>query len=256
MKLIDSHAHLDLPEFDKDREEVIKRARKSGVEKIITIGIGIKENRKALEIARKHDFIYCSLGIHPHNAKHLDLQSLDFIEKNSTHDKVVAIGEMGLDFFRDLSPRDTQRRCFRTQLDIAISLKLPVIIHDRDAHDEITEIMREEKAWQAGGVVHCFSGDYDMAVKCVDMGFFISIPGTITYKKAETLKDVVKKIPIEHILIETDCPFLSPVPFRGKRNEPAYIKYAAEKIAEIKKISAEQVAAATSENTVKLFKIQ
>lgn len=253
MTFIDSHAHLDLPEFSMDREDVIRRARDNGIEIIVTIGIGIKECKKALQIADAHSFIYAGLGIHPHNAGALDLKALDFIEQNAQHKKVVALGEMGLDFYRNLSPKDDQTRCFRAQLDLAKSLNLPVIIHDRDAHDETLAILREEKAGTHGGVLHCFSGDTQMAFACIDMGFFISIPGTVTFKNAQMLHDVVSKVPLEHLLIETDCPFLTPVPFRGKRNEPSYVKLVAEKIAEIKKISIEEVGRITTNNTTRLF---
>ncbi len=255
MTLIDSHAHLDLPEFKKDRHAVIQRAQNNGIEKIITIGIGIRECRQALKIANQYPFIYAALGMHPHNAKDLDLQALDFIEKNAGHAKVVGIGEMGLDFYRNLSPREDQIRCFRAQLDLALGLKLPVIIHDRDAHKETVSILREEKTWETGGVIHCFSGDVDMALECVDMGFYISIPGTVTFKNARTIHNVVKTVPLENLLLETDCPFLAPAPYRGKRNEPAYVTYVAEKIAEIKKIPLKEVARVTTQNTKKLFSL-
>ena len=160
---------------------------------------------------------------------------------------VVALGEMGLDFFKNWSPRPDQIRCFHDQLTLARELKLPVIIHDRDAHEETLQILREERAWEVGGVIHCFSGDFKMAAACIDMGFFISIPGTITFKNATSLQEVVNKIPLESILIETDAPFLAPVPFRGKRNEPAYVRYVAEKIAEIKKLPLETVASVTTQ---------
>jgi TatD DNase family protein len=253
MTFIDSHAHLGLPEFKKDRHETIQRARESGIDMIITIGIGIKECREALKIASSYPFIYAALGIHPHNAKHLDLQTLDFLEENAGNQKVVALGEMGLDFFRNLSPRQDQIRCFRAQLDLAKSLNLPIIIHDRDAHKEIITILQEEKTGQTGGVIHCFSGDIKMAFACLDMGFYISIPGTVTFKNARTLHEVVKEVPLENLLIETDCPFLAPVPFRGQRNEPAYVKKVAEKIAEIKNMPVEEVARMTTRNTKKLF---
>lgn len=253
MTFIDSHAHLDLPEFDHDREAVIGRAQAAGIEKIITIGIGIRECREALQIAETWPFVYAALGMHPHNAKHLDIRALDFIEQNARHKKVVGLGEMGLDFYRNRSPREDQIRCFRAQIDLAKSLKLPVIIHDREAHAETVAILREEKAGEHGGVLHCFSGDAQMAFACIDMGFYISIPGTVTFKNAQTLQEVVREVPLEHLLIETDCPFLTPIPFRGKRNEPSYVKLVAEKIAEIKKITVEEVGRMTSQNSKRLF---
>lgn len=255
MPFIDSHAHLDLPEFNRDRDETIQRAQENEVEKIITIGIGIKECREALKIAGSYPFVYAAIGIHPHNAKTVDLKTLDFLEKNSRNENVVALGEMGLDFFRNLSPKEDQIRCFRAQLDLARSLKLPVIIHDREAHKETVSILHEESARETGGVLHCFSGDIKMAFACMDMGFYISIPGTVTFKNAKTLHEVVGKVPLDSLLIETDAPFLAPVPFRGKRNEPAYVKLVAERIARIKNISLEEVAHATTQNAKNLFSL-
>jgi len=255
LSLIDSHAHLDLPEFNSDRDAAIQRALDSGVEKIITVGIGIHECRQALKLAGQYPFIYATLGIHPHNAAGLDLAMLDFIEKNATRPKVVALGEMGLDYYRNLSPQEAQKRCFRAQLDMARSLKKPVVIHDRDAHDDTMAILREEKASEIGGVLHCFSGDAAMAFACIDMGFYISIPGTVTFKSAAVIQEVVRQVPLEHLLIETDCPFLTPVPHRGKRNEPSYVRLVAEKIAEIKKLPLADVARITTGNAQKIFQI-
>ena len=255
MSLIDSHAHLDLPEFDADRDAVIRRARDGGIDAIITVGIGIRECRRALELAGRHPFIYATLGIHPHNAGDVDLAMLDFVEQNARKSKVVALGEMGLDYFRNLSPRQDQQRCFRAQLDIARSLNMPVVIHDREAHEDTMSILRQEKASDMGGVLHCFSGDAAMAFSCIDMGFYISIPGTVTFKSASALHEVVRQVPLECLLIETDCPFLTPAPHRGKRNEPSFVRLVADKIAEIKKIETGRVAEATSANARKAFRI-
>jgi TatD DNase family protein len=254
MVFIDSHAHLEMSDYDHDRDEMIKRALDQGIEKIVTIGIDKKECEQAIEIATTYPFIYVALGLHPHNAKKSDNNLFDFIKKNARHKNVVAFGEMGLDFFKNWAPRNDQIRCFHDQLALARELMLPAIIHDRDAHEETLQILREERAWEFGGVIHCFSGDFKIATACIDMGFFISIPGTITFKNATSLQEVVKKIPLENILIETDAPFLAPVPFRGKRNEPAYVRYVAEKIAEIKKVPLETVASVTTHNARLLFK--
>jgi TatD DNase family protein len=254
MSLIDSHAHLDLPDFNHDIDAVIQRALDSGIDSIITVGIGMDECRKALQLASRYSFIYATLGMHPHNATELDRTALDFIEKNAANTKVVALGEMGLDYFRNLSPRDAQRSCFRDQLSLARSLKMPVVIHDRDAHDETLEMLREEQAWDMGGVLHCFSGDTAMAFTCIDMGFYISIPGTVTFKNAQLLQEVVRNVPLEHLLIETDCPFLTPVPHRGRRNEPSYVRLVAEKIAQIKRQPVDEVAHMTVLNTRKVFR--
>jgi len=254
MSIIDSHAHLDLPEFNHDLDAVIQRAVDNGIDLIITVGIGMDECRKALEIAARYPFIYATLGMHPHNAAEFDRAAHDFIEKNAANAKVVALGEMGLDYFRNLSPRDAQRSCFRDQLGLARHLKKPVVIHDRDAHDETLEILREEQAHAMGGVLHCFSGDTAMAFACIDMGFFISIPGTVTFNNARLIQDVVKNVPLEHLLIETDCPFLTPVPHRGKRNEPSYVRLVAEKIAQIKQVHVDEVAQVTTANTRRAFR--
>jgi TatD DNase family protein len=252
--LIDTHAHLDLDDFDADQEAVIERARANGVEKIITIGIGLKECRRALEIAAAHPFIYAAIGIHPHNASGLDLEALDFLEMRARDTRVVALGEIGLDFYRNRSPQEDQVRAFRAQLDLAEGLKLPVVIHDRDAHAETLQILREERP-ACGGVLHCFSGDTAMARDCIDLGFLISIPGTVTFKNATTLHAVARDVGLEHLLLETDCPFLTPMPHRGKRNEPAYVRFVAEKVAELKNISVAEVISRTGENACRLFNL-
>ncbi len=250
--LIDSHAHLELSEFDSDRKEVIRRAGESGVEYIVTVGINLEDSENAVAIAERYDTIYASVGVHPHDVKGIDETTYDSLRKLSESNKVIAYGEIGLDFFRNLSPRELQTRRFEEQLELASELGLPVIIHDREAHRETVEMLKNRKN-VSGGVIHCFSGDYDMAVQCLDMGFYISIPGTITYKKAETLRDVVRKMPMDRMLVETDCPFLSPEPKRGKRNEPANVVYTARRIAQIKDLSYEEVAMTTSNNTKRLF---
>jgi TatD DNase family protein len=251
--LIDTHAHLDMPEFDGDRNEVVKRAREGGIDYIITVGIDLDSCRSALQLADEFAFVYAIVGMHPHNAKDVDDKSYDILREYARHEKVRGLGEMGLDFFRNHSPREVQLRRFREQVALAREVKLPVVIHDRDAHRETLAILKEEKASDVGGVIHCFSGDYAMASACMDMGFYISIPGTVTFNKAQMMQEVVRRIPLERVLIETDCPFLAPAPFRGKRNEPAYVQYVARAIAEIKKVGFETVAAVTSENARLLF---
>jgi TatD DNase family protein len=253
--LIDTHAHLDMPEFDRDRNEVIKRANDDGIDYIVTVGIDLDSCKDAVRLSEQFEFIYAIVGMHPHNAKDVDEKSYDILREYARHDKVRGLGEMGLDFFRNHSPREVQLKRFREQVALAREVHLPVIIHDRDAHRETLAILKEGKASEVGGVIHCFSGDYAMASTCMDMGFYISIPGTVTFTKAQTLQEVVRRIPLERILIETDCPFLAPVPFRGKRNEPAYVQYVARAIADIKKVSFETVAAETSDNARSVFGI-
>jgi len=252
--LIDSHAHLEMPEFRKDLNEVLKRAKDSGVEYIFTVGTEKKDWRRALEIAQSHPSVYAILGVHPHNAKEIDEETYPTLKKLCQNEKVRAYGEIGLDFFRNHSPRDIQLKRFREQIGLAKDLKLPLVIHDRDAHQETLEILKTEKAGEHGGIIHCFSGDETMANACIEMGFYISIPGSITYKNADPFQEMIKKLPLESLLVETDAPFLTPVPFRGKRNEPSYVKYTAEKLAEIKRVPFEKVAEITTQNALKVFR--
>jgi len=253
--LIDSHAHLEMPEFKKDLEEVVERAKDSGVEYIFTVGTERKDWNDTLAISNKYSNVYAILGIHPHNAKTTDSETYSILKNLCRHEKVKALGEIGLDFFRNLSPRDIQLRRFREQIGLAKELGLPIVIHDREAHHETLEILKTEKAEACGGIIHCFSGDYEMAKECITMGFYISIPGSITFKNADRFREIVEKIPLDSLLIETDAPFLSPEPFRGKRNEPSFIQYTARKIAEIKRISFEKVAETTTENALRIYRI-
>ncbi|MCK5513356.1 MAG: TatD family hydrolase [Deltaproteobacteria bacterium] len=253
--LIDSHAHLEMPEFNHDRKDVIQRAHDSGIDYIITIGIDIKSCKQAIALAEGNESIYTVLGIHPHNAKDIDESTYPLLRKLTQHDKVCALGEIGLDFFRNLSPPEIQIKRFRELIALARELRLPIVVHDRNAHQETLDILKEEKAFEVGGVIHCFSGDYEMASKCLNMGFYISIPGTITFKNARSLQELVRSIPLDRILLETDSPFLAPMPFRGKRNEPSYVRYVADKIAKLKKLDFEEVASVTSQNVKTLFRI-
>jgi len=253
--LIDSHAHLEMPEFKKDLEAVIQRAKETGVEYIFTVGTEKKDWKRALEIAESHPSIYAVLGVHPHNAKEIDEETYPMLREFCRSEKVRAYGEIGLDFFRNLSPRDLQLKRFREQIAFAKELGLPVVIHDREAHRETLEILKSEGAKDCGGIIHCFSGDYEMARACMDMGFYISIPGSITFKNAEDLRETVRTIPMESLLVETDSPFLTPDPFRGKRNEPSYVRYTAQKVAEIKKISFEKVAEMTTKNARRVYRL-
>ena len=255
MMLIDSHAHLEMPEFKKDLEAVIQRAKGSGVEYIFTVGTEKKDWKRAVEIADSHPSIYAILGVHPHNAKEIDDQTYPTLRGLCRNGKVRAYGEIGLDFFRNLSPRDIQLKRFREQIGLAKELDLPIVIHDREAHRETLEILKSEKAEESGGIIHCFSGDYEMAKACLDMGFYISVPGSITFKKAEGSREIVERIPLESLLVETDAPFLTPEPFRGKRNEPSYVRYTAQKVAEIKKVSFEKVAEITTENALRVYRL-
>ena len=253
--LTDSHAHLEMPEFKKDLEAVIQRAKESGVEYVFTVGTEKKDWKRALEIAESHPSIYAILGVHPHNAKEIDHQTYPMLRELCRNEKVKAYGEIGLDFFRNFSPRDLQLMRFREQIGLAKELGLPVVIHDREAHHETLEILKSEGAKDCGGIIHCFSGDYGMAKACMDMGFYISIPGSITFKNAKSFREVVKRIPLDSLLVETDAPFLTPEPFRGKRNEPGYVRYTAQRMAEVKNISLEKVAEATTQNAMRVYRL-
>lgn len=254
--LIDSHAHLEMEEFEKDLEAVVRRAKESGVEYIFTVGTEAKDWKRALEIANAHPRIYAILGVHPHNAKEIDERTYSTLKELCRSEKVRAYGEIGLDFFRNRSPRDVQIRRFREQIGLARELLLPIVVHDRDAHKETLDILKSEKANQCGGIIHCFSGDYKMAKECIDMGFYISVPGTITFKNAAEFQEIVRILPLDSLLVETDAPFLAPVPFRGKRNEPGFVRHTARKVAELKGMTLEKVAEVTTRNALKIFRIE
>jgi TatD DNase family protein len=253
MMLIDSHSHLEMPEFRRDLETVIQRAKESGIGYIFTVGTEKRDWKRTLEIANSHPSVYAILGVHPHNAKEIDEETYPILQKLCRDEKVKAYGEIGLDFYRNLSPRDIQLNRFREQIGLAKELGLPIVVHDREAHQETLEILRSEKAGEGGGIIHCFSGDYEMAKACIDMGFFISIPGSITFNNAERFREIVKEVPLDSLLVETDAPFLTPVPFRGKRNEPSFVRYTAQRLADIKKVSFEKVAEVTSENALRVY---
>ena len=249
---IDSHAHLEMREFESDRHDVISRAVDGGLDYIVTVGTTLADCRKALRLAHQYDKVYAAIGIHPHEVKEIDARTYGQLKIMAEDEKVVAWGEIGLDFFRNHSPRDVQKQCFREQLRLAAEMELPVIIHDRDAHAEMLAILQDCQGTQ-GGVIHCFSGDVAMAQTCLEMGFYISIAGPVTYAKSDKLQTVVRQIPLERLLIETDAPYLAPVPNRGKRNEPFYVIQTARQIAALKNLSLEEVGRVTSENARALF---
>jgi TatD DNase family protein len=253
--LVDSHAHIELKDFNKDRDDVIHRARENGIDYIVTVGIELNDCRRAVSVAESYEMVFASVGIHPHFAKAIDDRTYDALRELAKHEKVVAYGEIGLDFFRNISPREVQIQRFKEQLELAHELDLPVIIHDREAHKEIMEILEPWNGDQRG-IIHCFSGDYAMAKRCLDWGYYISVPGTVTYKNSSILRDVVRKVPLERLLVETDCPFLTPDPKRGKRNEPANVVLTARKVADIKGVPFEEVCRITSANAMDLLGIQ
>jgi TatD DNase family protein len=253
--LIDSHAHLDMKDFDKDREAVIARAADAGVGRIITIGIDLASSRAALDIACRHPGIYSTVGYHPHDARECRPEYLDALAGMAGNPKVVAWGEIGLDFFRGYSPAEDQKAVFERQLEMARDAGLPVIIHDREAHREVFSALKRLGKGERKGVIHCFSGDLSLAEAFIDLGYCISIPGTVTYGKAADMREVAARIPLDRMLVETDAPFLAPVPMRGKRNEPSYVTYTVREIARLRDMDAEGVALATVRNAADLFRL-
>jgi TatD DNase family protein len=253
--LFDTHVHLNDEQFSDDLDEVIERAKEAGVEKMVVVGFDRPTIEKAIKLVDQYDFLYASIGWHPVDAIDMTEDDLEWIETLTAHPKVVAIGEIGLDYHWDKSPKDVQKEVLRKQIRLAKKVKLPIIIHNREATQDILEILKEEGAHEVGGIMHCFSGSVETARECINMNFYISLGGPVTFKNAKKPKEVAAEIPLEKLLIETDCPYLAPHPYRGKRNEPALVKLVAEQIAELKGISYEEVAQKTMENAQKLFGI-
>jgi TatD DNase family protein len=252
--LIDTHTHLHDPQFDADREAVIQRARQEGVDLMITIGTDLETSHQAVELAERYDFIFATVGIHPHDVKTIQDNSYQTLERLAQHPKVVAYGEVGLDFYYMHSPKDLQLSHFREQIRLAKRLGLPLVIHTRQAPEETLSILQEEKADEIGGVFHCYTGDLPTAQSAMSLNFSISFSGILTFLKALDLQEVARQIPAESLLIETDCPYLAPIPYRSKRNEPSYVRHVAEKLAQLKALSYEDLTRMTSQNTRKLFK--
>jgi len=251
----DTHAHLDMEEFEKDRDLVIQRAKEQQVEHIITVGVDLESSRKAVQLAKTYTAVHAAIGIHPHEAKGFTEKSIDPIVALSDNDEVVAWGEIGLDFYKRYSPQVDQKKAFEAQLQVALDLKLPVIIHDRDAHGEVLGILKRLGKRDRFGVVHCYSGDMALASELFALGFFISVSGTISYKKAGVIREVASKAPLDRLLIETDCPFLAPTPHRGHRNEPAFVAITGRELARLRGMSEAKLAEATTTNAKYLFKI-
>ncbi len=253
--MIDTHTHLDLKDFDKDRFQVIESALSNGVEKIINVAFDLRSSQKSVQLAEEFEEIYAAVGFHPHDARDLNQKALDEIEKLAAHTKVIAIGEVGLDFYRNLSSLQDQNRAFRDQIALAKSLNLPIVVHSREAHDQTLEILKDTHAQQVGGVLHSFTGTADHAKMAQDMGFCFGFNGMLTYKESKTVQ-VARGLPIDSILIETDCPYLPPVPHRGKRNQPAYVRYVLEKLADLfSPLTFEDLRRITTLNADRLFRL-
>lgn len=254
MKFVDTHAHLDDIKYAEDRDETVTRAREAGVTKIITMSDTMFAAQAAIVLAENYDGVYAGVGVHPQEAHTIRPDDYDKLAIYTGLEKVKAIGEIGLDYYYENCSRETQQEVFIRQLDVARQCHMPVSIHDRDAHGDLMTILKKEGKGLTGSI-HCFSGSYEMARELIKMGWHIGVDGPLTFKNSRKLPEIIQKIPLERILLETDCPYLAPVPKRGKRNEPGYIPYIAEKIAEIKGIPVEEVARITTENAEKLFKI-
>lgn len=251
--LIDSHAHLDFPEFADDLPGVLERARKNGVTRIITIGVDPPSNAAAVRLAASYPQIYAAVGIHPHDSRPLGPEDLEALRAAAGEPKVLAIGEAGLDYYWNRQPRDVQESCLRMQIVLAGELGLPVVFHIRDAFDDFFRIAADYASILPGSILHCFSGDWTIARRCLDMGFYLSMPGTVTFAKAKAQQEVARLAPLDRLLVETDSPYLAPVPFRGKVNEPSYVLHTARKIAELRGVELEELAAATTANTIRAF---
>lgn len=262
MILVDSHCHIDGEQFDADREEVIQRAQEAGVAAMLNIGTGSPNSdsfEKTIELAETHENIFASVGIHPHDAKEYDHKAEEkLINLVKSSRKVIAWGEIGLDFYYDHSPRKIQEEVFRRQIRVARELDLPIIIHSRDADRETVEILTAECDFPEfrGGIMHCFGGSGEMAEGLMKIGFLISFAGNVTFNKAENLRDAARVVPLEKLLIETDCPYLAPIPMRGKRNEPGFVRHTAEFLADFYGVEPEKLAKQTTENFLKFFKIK
>ena len=255
INLIDTHAHLQWPAFDKDREQVIERAFAAGLYTIVSIGYDLSASREAARIAKNHEGIYAVVGIHPHNAKAMNVSTVNSLRELAQDPKVVAIGEIGLDYYRDLSPRARQKEAFEQQIRLAGELELPIVVHDREAHNDVLGMLRRFGK-DSKGILHCFSGDLSMAEEVIEMGYLISIAGPVTYPNARRLHELVQHLPGESIILETDCPFLPPQSRRGERNEPLFVLETAHKVAELKGMRLDELVELTSRNARGMFRFR
>lgn len=255
LELIDTHAHLDFPEFFDRIPDTLERAREAGVQKVVTIGIDIESSRKAAALAESFDSIHAVAGIHPHDSFVPDDASLKELEDILRSNRVVAVGEIGLDYYRNKRPHPVQVDCLRRQIELACKIRMPAVFHIRDAWEDFFRIIPEYVSSLPESVMHCFSGDWKIARKCLEMGFYLSIPGVVTFPKAEDLHDVVRRAPLDRLLVETDAPYLAPVPHRGKANEPAFVLHTARKVAELRNEPLETIAEYTTRNAKSVFRL-
>ncbi|MCD8779495.1 TatD family hydrolase [Mammaliicoccus sciuri] len=253
--LIDTHVHLNADQYDEDLQEVIDRALEEGIDRMFVVGFDTNTIERTMKLIDQYDFIYGIIGWHPVDAIDCTEERLQWIEELSKHPKIIGIGEMGLDYHWDKSPKDIQKEVFRKQIALAKRVQLPIIIHNREATQDCVDILKEENASEVGGIMHSFSGSNEIADEILKMNFYISLGGPVTFKNAKQPKEVAQHLPLDRLLVETDAPYLSPHPYRGKRNEPARVKLVAEQIAELRGISYEEVCKATTENAERLFKL-
>lgn len=253
--MIDSHAHYNDEKFDIDRDEILKKCIDHGVTHIINAGCDLKSSEMSIALSSQYPFVYAAVGVHPHELSSCGDDTLDALAELSKHKKVVAVGEIGLDYHYDFSPREVQKDWFAKQINLARKLKLPIIVHDREAHRDVLDIVRAERGYEVGGVFHCFSGSREMAEEVIGMGFKIGIGGALTFKNAHRSIEVVRYTPLDMLLVETDCPYLAPEPHRGKRNWSGLIEIIISKIAQIKEMDYDTVCQATTNNAINLFKL-
>jgi TatD DNase family protein len=259
VRLVDSHVHLDCAAYDDDRPQALARAVDAGVAWMVDVGADLASSRRAVELSEREPLIWAAVGVHPHDADTLTPAALDELRSLAGRPRVVAIGEIGLDYYRDLSPRAEQRRAFEAQLALALELQLPVIVHDRDAHEDTLAILRAAASRRGGelrGVMHCFSGDLALAREALDLGLYLGVAGPVTFPKTAALAEVVRQVPLDRLLVETDSPYLAPQERRGRRNEPAFVRLVAERVAELRGLSLEEVGAITSANACGLFGVE
>lgn len=253
--LFDTHAHYDDDAFDEDRDEVIKKVFESGVTCVLNASSNIASSEKSVSLAQRYDFIYAAVGVHPHDAQEADDDTVPTLTRFASGRKVVAIGEIGLDYYYDNSPRDIQKQWFIRQINLAKDIKLPIIIHDRESHEDVMNIVKSEGAASVGGIFHCFSGSVEMARDVLKNNFHIAVGGSLTFKNAKRPVEVVEYVPMDRLLLETDCPYMTPHPFRGRRNDSTYLRLVAEKVAQIKGLTLEEIIEVTTKNAKTLFKI-
>ncbi|ANX02158.1 hydrolase TatD [Thermoclostridium stercorarium subsp. leptospartum DSM 9219] len=251
--IVDSHAHYDDEQFDTDRDEVLNSIRQQGVVRVVNPSSNLESARKCIELSEKYDILYCAVGIHPHDANEFSKNALESVRKLASFKKVVAIGEIGLDYHYNFSPPELQKECFAAHIQLALELKLPVIIHDREAHRDTLDIIRAERGYMAGGVFHCFSGSVEMAKEVLDLGFYIALGGAVTFKNAKKPVEVAGYVPLDRLLVETDSPYMAPVPYRGKRNNSGYLHEIIRKISEIRNEDFDVIAETTAKNANILF---